>query len=236
MNHEKLSRRLERVAAHITKDCVLADIGSDHAYLPCYAVLKGLAVQAIAGEVAEGPFQSAKQQVVQANLQDVIDVRKGDGLKVLKPEEATCITIAGMGGTLISTILDKGKDKLSRVSRLILQPNVGAFTIRTWLIENGWELIEEEILEEDDKIYEILIAEKGEPLRPYSENRVADMLLGPFLQKEQNSAFVKKWTQEKTHWERILKQLVERGENPDVEMKRSALLKKIQIVEEALQR
>lgn len=235
MNHEKLSKRLERVAAHITKDCVLADIGSDHAYLPCYAVLNGLADKAIAGEVAEGPFQSAKQQVIQTELQDVIDVRKGDGLAVLKPDEATCITIAGMGGTLISAILDKGMEKLGKVNRLILQPNVGAFTIRTWLIENGWELIEEEILEEDEKIYEILIAEKGEPLRPYSEHREADLLLGPFLKREQSSVFVKKWTLEKSHWERILKQLVEKGENPDVESKRSELLKKIHLVEEALQ-
>ncbi|MFP3416209.1 tRNA (adenine(22)-N(1))-methyltransferase TrmK, partial [Bacillus sp. SIMBA_074] len=86
-------------------------------------------------------------------------------------DEATCITIAGMGGTLISSILESGKGKLGKAERLILQPNVGAANVRSWLIDNGWELSGEEILEEDGKIYEILIAEKGEPLRPYHVNR-----------------------------------------------------------------
>lgn len=234
MNHEKLSKRLAHVAQHIPRDSILADIGSDHAYLPCYAVLNGLAARAIAGEVAQGPFQSAKQQVEQTGLQNIIEVRKGDGLDVLSPDEATCITIAGMGGSLISSILDRGKDKLQAVKRLILQPNVGAYNIRAWLIENGWELTDEEILEEDEKIYEILIAEKGDPLRPYSGNRDLGIFLGPFLKKERNDTFVKKWSLEIAHWERILKQLEEKGQNPDLESKRLELSRQIQMVEEAL--
>ena len=72
-----------------------------------------------------------------------------------------------MGGILISSILENGKDKLGAVKRLVLQPNVGSNIVRTWLLENDWELVNEEILEEDGKIYEILIAERGIPAKPY---------------------------------------------------------------------
>ncbi|PLT34678.1 tRNA (adenine(22)-N(1))-methyltransferase TrmK [Bacillus sp. V5-8f] len=234
MNHEKLSMRLESVANYIPKNSILADIGSDHAYLPCYAILKGLASKAIAGEVAEGPFQSARQQVKQTELEQLVEVRKGDGLEVLSPNEATCITIAGMGGSLISNILESGKEKLDGVKRLILQPNVGASNIRYWLIENGWELIDEEILEEDEKIYEILIAEKGDPLRAYRSDRDSGIFLGPFLKENRNGTFLKKWSLEKAHWKKILKQLEEKGQSPEIAQKRRELEKKIKMVEEAI--
>ena len=236
MNTEKLSDRLEAVANNIPKAARLADIGSDHAYLPCHVVRKGTVPMAIAGEVAEGPFQSAIDQVQEEKLADKISVRKGDGLEVVEPGEVDCITIAGMGGTLISTILEKGKSKLEGVGRLVLQPNVGSFAVRRWLIDNGWELIKEEILEEDRKIYEILVAEKGEPLKPYQKiNLDSGILFGPFLLKEKSAVFKDKWNAEKRNWERILKQLDEAVQNDDTESKRQELKAKLKMAEEALQ-
>lgn len=236
MNTEKLSDRLETVANNIPEAARLADIGSDHAYLPCHVVRKGSVPMAIAGEVAEGPFQSAIEQVQEEKLTDKISVRKGDGLEVIEPGEVDCITIAGMGGTLISTILEKGKSKLEGVSRLVLQPNVGSFAVRRWLIDNGWELIKEEILEEDRKIYEILVAEKGEPLKPYQPTNLdSGILFGPFLLKEKSAVFKDKWNAEKRNWERILKQLDEAVQNEDTESKRQELKAKLKMAKEALQ-
>ena len=235
MNHEKLSKRLERVAIHILPGSTLADIGSDHAYLPCYAVNNGLCDHAIAGEVVEGPYQSARKQVRQTGLEERIEVRKGDGLAVLKPNEATCITIAGMGGNLISTILEQGKEKLGRTRRLILQPNVGEAAVRTWLINNGWELIHEEILEEDSKLYEILVAEKGDPQRPYEGDKEKGIMFGPFLIKEANVIFRKKWQHERDHLMRIAAQLAESGRE-ELEAKRKELERQISIIEEVLNR
>jgi tRNA (adenine22-N1)-methyltransferase len=236
MNAEKLSDRLEAVANFIPEGARVADIGSDHAYLPCNVVKKGSVPFAIAGEVAEGPFQSALEQVREENLIDKISVRKGNGLEVIQPGEVDCITIAGMGGTLISTILEKGKSKLEGVSRLVLQPNVGSFAVRRWLIDNGWELVKEEILEEDRKIYEVLVAEKGEPLKPYQDlDLEVGILFGPFLLKEKTAVFKEKWFAEKRNWERILNQLDEAMQNDDTESKRQELKTKLKMAEEALQ-
>lgn len=235
MNAEQLSKRLERVAYYIPRDAVLADIGSDHAYLPCYAIKENLAAKAIAGEVVEGPYQSAVNQVKETSLEDYISVRKGNGLEVMERGEATAITICGMGGTLITSILENGKAKLTGQERLILQPNIGANSIRAWCIQEGWKLIGEEILEEDGKIYEILVAEKGDPIEPYDHHpNLAELLMGPFLLKEKNDIFLKKWRTELEHWHSILEKLNESKDPDRIADKRRELLDSISSVEEAL--
>ncbi|WP_077214001.1 tRNA (adenine(22)-N(1))-methyltransferase [Bacillus dakarensis] len=235
MNTEKLSNRLETVAKYIPEGYTLADIGSDHAYLPCHVVQAGKVPYAVAGEVAEGPFQSARKQVQLEELTEKVQVRKGDGLEVIKPGEVDCITIAGMGGALIASILENGKEKLENVKRLILQPNLSAISIRTWLLESGWELIAEEILEEDGKIYEILIAEKGDPKKPYvNDDLSTGLLLGPFLKKEMEPAFQTKWQGELKNWKRILQQLDRASRSEENDKKREELQEKIKMVEEAV--
>lgn len=233
MNELRLSKRLETVANYIPKGSILADIGSDHAYLPCYASLKGTISKGIAGEITDGPLQSAKEQVSKSGLSEIIDVRKGDGLEVIRPNEVTCITIAGMGGTLIRSILDQGKEKLEGVQRLILQPNIGAHRIREWLLDNGWEITTEEILEEDGKIYEIIVSDKGDPNKPY-DSVEAGVLLGPFLMKEKNEVFIKKWTNELQHWEKIIFQLDHAERTEENSQRKQELLHNSTIVREVL--
>jgi len=235
MNELQLSIRLEKVASYIPVNSILADIGSDHAYLPCYAYIKGLINRAIAGEVNEGPFLSAKEQVKKVNLEEKIDVRKGDGLAVISPNEVTCITIAGMGGSLIRKILEDGKEKLVGVSRLILQPNIGAKNIREWLIEEEWQLIAETILEEDGKVYEILVAEKGNPYQSYNQEEIqAGILLGPFLMQEKSPVFIKKWQHELLHWKRIIENLNAAEMTEANQQRKAELEQKVNIVEEVL--
>ncbi len=234
MNEKQLSARLLCVANFIPKDSVIADIGSDHAYLPCYLYLQGKIKSAIAGEVNEGPYQLAKKQVKRLGLTTKIDVRKGDGLSVLAAKEVDVVIIAGMGGGLITSILEAGKDKLNGVMKLILQPNVGAEAIRVWLRENGWRLEEEAILEEDDKIYEIISAQRGGDEDLYKEERDRKLLLGPYLMKEKNAAFCKKWAKELNNWRNILLQMNEADGNEQLAQKRKQLAEKIRMVEEVL--
>ncbi|MFD2925994.1 tRNA (adenine(22)-N(1))-methyltransferase [Halobacillus naozhouensis] len=220
MKVTRLSERLAKVAEYLPKGACFADIGSDHAYLPCYVCLHDHKASAVAGEVNKGPYQSAVEEVYSHELAGRIDVRLGDGLNVLKADEVKQVVIAGMGGPLIRDILENGKDKLGRVSRIIVQPNIDARTIRQWFYENRFCLVQETILEENGHIYEVLVAERGEPGKNYDHQNLQKQLwLGPLLLKENNSVFKKKWKQEKSKKENILKQ-ISGSKQPDEEKMR----------------
>jgi len=234
LNTDKLSARLAAVAKYVPNGARLADIGSDHAYLPCYLAKNEELPFAIAGEVAAGPFQSAERNVLAEGLTEIISVRMGDGLEVIQEGEVDCITIAGMGGALIASILENGKEKLSTVKRLVLQPNISAISIRKWFIENDWKIIAEEILEEDGKIYEILIGEKGDPYEPYSTDQELGLLVGPFLVQKQDKTFQRKWTAEMKNWERIYEALENAAQSPETLEKKLEIIGKIKLVKETL--
>lgn len=235
LNSEKLSARLEAVARFVPKGARLADIGSDHAYLPCYLVKKKIIPSAIAGEVVKGPYESACSQTMAEDLADAISVRLGDGLSILRAGEADCITIAGMGGELITSILEAGKEKLESVERLVLQPNTRAKFIRKWLLDHNWELIDEEIIEEDGKIYEVLVGEKGEPFKAYGSMLDVELLLGPHLARKKSAVFQKKWSQKLHTWQQIIGQLEKAPQTEDNLQKKQELYQLIKRVKEVLQ-
>lgn len=214
MNEQELSQRLKRVGTYVPQGARLADIGSDHAYLPVALMLQGQISFAIAGEVVKGPYESALNQVKKSGLTDRIDVRLADGLEaVTLADELDAVTIAGMGGTLIASILEHGdqNQRLSGKERLILQPNVGESNVRQWLMTHAYQIIAEEILEEKGKIYEIIVAEKNETVVDYSEE---ELFFGPFLLKEKSPVFLTKWRHEKEQVERVLTQLQQAKEVP----------------------
>ncbi|MDF2927081.1 MAG: tRNA ((1))-methyltransferase [Paenibacillaceae bacterium] len=156
----QLSKRLRLIAEKVEQGSRLADIGSDHALLPAFLAQQGRLASGVAGEVNPGPLAAARKQIADAGLGRLISVRGGNGLEVIAPGEVDVITVAGMGGALIAEILEAGRrtGKLAGVARLILQPNVGEELVRRWLRNTGWMLAEETIVEEDGKIYEILVA------------------------------------------------------------------------------
>jgi len=157
----KLSERLLKIA-ELVHDCsTLADIGTDHGYIPVYCVREGLCKKAIACDINEGPLKSAEENISRYGLGEKIDTRISDGLKELDTNEADTIIIAGMGGFLIRDILIAGADKISADTRLILQPMVAAAELREFLCANGYEIITEKLAREDDKFYNIILAKKG---------------------------------------------------------------------------
>ncbi|PYE47433.1 tRNA (adenine-N(1))-methyltransferase [Paenibacillus barcinonensis] len=206
----KLSNRLQRIHDQIPEGSRMADIGSDHALLPVAAIRSGKASTAVAGEVNPGPYDAACKQVSDAGLQEKITVRRGDGLDVISAREVDVITIAGMGGALIASILDRGLSKLEGVQLLILQPNVGEDILRRWLLEHHWVVVAEQLLEEDGKIYEIITAmpKESSPItneevyraRPLKDGvqLTEDLLLrmGPYLTDRVSEVFFAKWESE----------------------------------------
>lgn len=209
-----LSKRLQTVANYITVGNKVADIGSDHALLPVYLIQSAKCPSAIAGELNEGPWQAAHKQIANAGLNEKIEARRGNGLAVITPNEVDTVTICGMGGVLMSDILEEGLQagKLEGVKELVLQPNVGEDTVRRWLVLNHWALIDEIIIEEDGKIYEVLYAIKSVEAEhhnkqlfsgshmslPYSEaiNETIMFRMGPHLMPKRDHVLRKKWQSE----------------------------------------
>ena len=220
-----ISKRLELVASFVPQGAVLLDVGSDHAYLPIELIERGQIESAIAGEVVEGPYQSAVKNVEAHGLKEKIQVRLANGLAAFEEtDQVSVITIAGMGGRLIATILEEGLDKLASVERLILQPNNREDDLRIWLQEHGFQIVAESILEEAGKFYEILVVEAGQ-----MKLSASDVRFGPFLSKEISPVFVQKWQKEVAKLEVALDKIPEKNRE-----ERQVLVDKIQAIKEVL--
>jgi len=155
-----LSGRLKAIADAVPKCRAVADIGTDHGYIPLYLVQNNIVDMAVAVDISSGSLGKAEKLVAQTELGDVIDTRLGNGLEVLKLGEVDTIIIAGMGGLLIRDILNAYPDT-ARAATLILQPMVAQENLRKWLIGNGFMIIDEELVREDRRFYEIITAVAG---------------------------------------------------------------------------
>ncbi|WP_295486996.1 tRNA (adenine(22)-N(1))-methyltransferase TrmK [uncultured Pseudomonas sp.] len=190
MNELTLSQRLERVAAYIAPGARLADIGSDHGYLPVALALRGVLEAAVAGEAAVTPFESAQRNVKRNGLEHRITVRLADGLEAIEVHDRIdTVSLCGMGGETMVEILQRGQARLHRRERLVLQPNGGEQPLRQWLMDNRYRIVAEEVLRENRFDYEIIVAEPAEPVS-YSAQ---ELLFGPLLMREKSAAFVDKW-------------------------------------------
>lgn len=157
-----LSPRLEQIASLVPKCDTVADIGTDHAYIPVRLIQTGRAKRAIASDIKKGPVARAKDTVKKYAFEDEIDVRLGAGLETVKPLEAEVTIIAGMGGILISDILNASLETVRSARCLILQPMTAVYELRKYLSENNFFVDGEYLVQEEDKIYNILTVRPNE--------------------------------------------------------------------------
>lgn len=155
----KLSERLLMVSKMVRQGSVVADIGTDHAYLPVYLIQKGICPQAIVADLREMPLENARDTVNENCLHDKIKLILSDGLDSISENTADDITIAGMGGDLISNILSRVDWIKNKNVRIIAQPQTHSEKVREFFINNGFEIVYEDACVDDNRNYICMCAE-----------------------------------------------------------------------------
>ena len=234
----ELSRRLQAVEQFVTEGNRLADIGTDHGYVPIDLLLKGRIPSAIAMDVNEGPLRQARAHVSFYQLEDRIQLRLSDGLAALKKGEADTVLIAGMGGALTIRILEAGKHVLSgeegkegtvpAAPELVLEPQSELKKVRRYLEENGWKITDENMVLEDGKFYPVLKAVRGSMCLTEAE-----ALYGPVLLRKKHEVL-----RQYLDWERqvLLRAAgnLEKADENRAKQRREELSEKLRMNQEAM--
>lgn len=224
-----LSARLNMVAEMIRPCDLLADIGTDHAYLPIYLYKKGVINRAIAADISRGSCEKAQGNINLHGLNGHIEVRCGNGLEVLKDtEQPDAMVIAGMGGMLAIDVLKSGKCTCN-TSQLVLQVQRDIDKVRRYIHSIGYRIEAEDILKEDGKVYVSMSAVKGEDV-PYTEG---DYYFGRLLIKSKNPILKEYIHIEHNKLNRVLLSLKDKH-SEEIDLRRKQLEKLVDIQEEVL--
>jgi tRNA (adenine22-N1)-methyltransferase len=154
-----LSPRLKKVSELVRPGSRVADIGTDHAYLPAYLVKNNIAKTALACDVSKGPLLNAEETVKLFGIEDRTELRLSDGFEGIYPDEADDFILCGMGGSLIAELLGRAPWLKDGKYRLIIQPQSHSNDVREFLIENGFEIITETALFDEGRVYNMMAAE-----------------------------------------------------------------------------
>lgn len=201
----ELSFRLNKIAEKVTKNSIIADIGTDHAYIPIFLYKNNKIKSAIACDISKGSLQKAKDNIFKHNLQENIQTRIGNGLeKITIQDNIDTIIIAGMGGMLMIDILKKGYNIVESAKELILQPQKDIDKVREYLHKNNLKIIDDEMLKDDGKYYTIIKAIKGKEQTPYKKE---EYIFGR-IEIEQKSNILKEYiTKQMYKMEIVLKNI-----------------------------
>lgn len=170
-----LTERLQAIANMVDKGSVVADIGTDHAYLPVFLIQQGICEKALACDINPAPLEKGNQNIVFNHLQDKIKTRLCDGLDGIKEDEADTFIIAGMGADVIIHILSGCPYIFDEKYTLIIQPMTRYYSLTKWLYENGFEILEQSCTHEGRRPYTIMKIKYSGKKTPYSQG---DLYLG----------------------------------------------------------
>ncbi len=209
----ELSRRLETIIEMISPGKMVADIGTDHGFVPIELVRRGICTAGIAADVGEGPLARAKEHIEKAGLHKKIQTRQGDGLSPLVPGEADRLVIAGMGGPLMARILSQGENVAREIQEMILSPQSEIEMFRRFLRENHYNIVEERALWDEKKYYVVLRINSGDRQEytpeEYAYGKVSCM--SPSSRKARGIYLQKEITTAQNIEERLQKELIQKS-------------------------
>ena len=227
----KLTDRLLKIASLVDNGKRIADIGTDHGYIPVYLLNQNKIQYAILGDVNKGPLENARKEVTRNKLQDKVDLRLGSGIEVLKENEVDEIIIAGMGGMLINNLLKANEKVAHTTEKLILQPMQAPEELRMFLYQNGYKILDEHLVREEHRLYEIIVC-KYEGLEPQEIDPIYYEIGLNLIQN--NDPLLNDFIENKIRINQNVLKKLEGKEGQGIEYKRAALNKKIDALNDLL--
>ena len=207
----ELSNRLKFIAHNIDNCKNLIDVGSDHGYIPIYAVKNNICNNAIASDINVGPVEKAKMNVMFEGVSDKVDVRLGGGLSTVKVKEVEAVVIAGMGGNLIKDILETDMNKVKLYKFLVLQPAQNPEILREYLYNNGYDILCEDLCKDDGIFYELFKVKKSNS--PKVEMDSIFYEISPYLLKNKHPLMKEYLEHKEEKYNRILSLIKDNSES-----------------------
>lgn len=203
---KRIPKRMLAIANLVDNSKVLADVGCDHAYISINLLEKGKVDRIIASDLREGPLNIAKDNIKLEGFEERIETRLCAGLCGYETGEVDTILISGMGGMLVKEILSESIDVVRRADTLILEPQSDLRVVRAYLKDIGFKIIDEDMLNEGGKYYQIMKAVKSKERMEVCEDigTMAENEFGPILIKKKHPVLLEFLKKRKNHYERLL--------------------------------
>ena len=226
----QLSRRLTLIASMVDKTDSVADVGTDHGYVPIYLVENNIVSKAIAMDINQGPLTRADENIKRKGLDNRITTRLSDGVRELKPGETDAIVVAGMGGQLIIKILEEGRNVFKSAKQIILSPHSDMGMVRRYLVDNDYYIHDEAMVTDDGKYYTVIkVIGNTESRNGEEYDREEYFLYGKKLLEKKDEVLKMFLEKEESNIHNILDRI--KGGNEDVvSAKGTELNKKLDII------
>lgn len=215
----ELSKRLYAVSALVSDGMTVADVGTDHGYIPIYLVESGRIPSAIAMDINRGPLERAETHIRMHHLDKQIQTRLSDGLKSLCLGECDCVVVAGMGGGLVIKIMEEGEMIFKNLKEFILQPQSEIAKVRQYLCEHQYRIVQEDMVLEDGKFYPMMKV-VNEQAESYDKT---ELQYGKLLLKEKHPVLKLFLEKEQKTKEQILERLSQEESEQILQRKRELL-------------